>query len=405
MSVLLPVRDGAATLRAALDSLYAQTFRDFRVIAVDDGSSDETPRILREAMLSWGAAAKTAATTGGAATAVAAGTGAEAGASTAANEVPGAQPLLAVVRLDPGAGIAGALIAAAQAAGETELYARQDADDVSYPERFARQVAYLDAHPETGLVGTGIHTIIQSAETVGSGERTEARSTEGWRRYERWLAECVTPEDIARGLWVESPLPHPTVMMRRAAYELAGGYREVPWAEDYDLWLRMLRVGITMAKLPEPLYEWADHPGRATRTLPAYAPEAFHACRAHHLARHLDGRGVIVWGAGRDGRRAARAMLRQGVDIRAFLDIDPRKIGRTAYGRPILQPQEWLATRDELLGLGGEESAITSCAAPGARVASPRILAAVGTAGARELIRARLVSAGLREGSDFLCIA
>lgn len=407
MSVLLPVRDGGATLRAALDSLRAQTFRDFRVIAVDDGSADETPRILREAMVSWGAAAAAATRAKPAAEAVAAtaGTNAAVGTAATAEEAPGARPSLAVVRLDPGVGIVGALIAAVQAAGRTELYARQDADDVSHPERFSRQVAYLEAHPEVGLVATGVHTTSRSAEAVGTGEHTGVGSTGGWRRYERWLAACVTPADIACGLWIESPLPHPTVMMRRVAYERAGGYREVPWAEDYDLWLRMLRSGITMAKLPEPLYEWADDPGRATRTLPAYAPEAFHACRAHHLARHLDGRGVIVWGAGRDGRRAARAMLRQGVDIRAFLDIDPRKIGRTAYGRPILGAQEWLETREELLGLGGEESAITSRAALGARGMPPLVLAAVGTAGARELIRARLVAAGLREGPDFLCIA
>jgi hypothetical protein len=354
------------------------------VIAVDDGSTDDTPRILREEMARWGA-------------------------DTGSASRPGARaedfPSLVVVRLDPGTGITGALVAAAQAAGETEFFARQDADDCSHPERFARQVEFLDEHPQIGLVATGVRTVSLKRGPSSAAVGEEGGSTDGWRRYERWLAACVTPEDISRGLWLESPLPHPTVMMRRTAYEAAGGYREVPWAEDYDLWLRMLRTGITMAKLPEPLYDWADHPGRASRRLPAYAPEAFLACRAHHLARYLDGRGVIVWGAGRDGRRAARALLREGVDIRAFLDIDPRKIGRTAYGRPILAAADWLLTWDELLGFGGEESVTTGRMAPGAHVASPIVLPAVGTAGARELIRAALVTAGLREGRDFLCIA
>jgi hypothetical protein len=339
-----------------------------------------------------------------------------------------------VVRLDAGVGITAALMAAAQAAGDPEFFARQDADDVSHPERFARQLEYLDAHPEVGLVATGVRTITPGGLAGGPGG---VGPSGGWKRYEHWLAECVTAEEIALGLWLESPLPHPTVMMRRTAYEQAGGYREVPWPEDYDLWLRMLRLGIVMAKLPEALYDWADYPGRATRTLPAYTPEAFLACRAHHLARHLDGRGVIVWGAGRDGRRAARSLLRQGVDIRAFLDIDPRKIGRTAYGRPILAADEWLATRAELLGAGGgegetagrsvtkpamqsttqsagqsdEEAAAQSLGRPhtvpavDAGIFPPLVLAAVGTAGARDLIRARLVAAGLREGDDFLCIA
>lgn len=342
IAVLLPAHNAACTLEAALESLRAQTCGAIRVIVIDDGSTDATPDLLRATRIAWRHG-----------------------------------PPLTAIRLETRAGIAGALAAAAAAAGEVEFLARQDADDTSRPQRLARQLQYLDEHPDVGLVATGIETV------------APAGSTDGWRRYEAWLSACVTPTEIARGLWIESPLPHPTVMMRRTAYDAAGGYRERGWPEDYDLWLRMLRRGIPMAKLPEILYDWTDHPGRASRSLPAYAPEAFLACKAHHLARHLGGRPVIVWGAGRDGRRASRAFLREGITLRAFLDIDPRKIGRTARGVPIHDAEIWMQ----------EE------AARGPREDRPMVVAAVGTAGARALIRARLTAAGLEEGADFLCVA
>jgi ABC-type sugar transport system substrate-binding protein len=154
-----------------------------------------------------------------------------------------------------------------------------------------------------------------------------------------------------------------------------------------------------MAKLPEVLYEWSDHPGRASRTQPQYTAESFLACKAHHLVAFLAGRPAIVWGAGRDGRRAARALLREGARIAAFLDIDPRKIGRTAYGLPILAAEEWLKAR-------GQSSPATAVAEEVVRATPDAIvLSAVGTEGARELIRARLHGAGLAEGADYLCLA
>jgi glycosyltransferase involved in cell wall biosynthesis len=343
LAVLLPVRDGAEVLDAAMVSLEAQTFRDFQLIVIDDGSADETPRLLRAAHARWSG-----------------------------------RPSLTVLRLESPSGIAEALRAGAEAARGVRLLARQDADDQSHPHRLARQVEFLAAHPEIGVVATGVRLV--SAGVVGN----------GWRRYERWLRSCSTPEEIARNLWIESPLPHPTVMMRAEAYERAGGYQPGPWPEDYDLWLRMHGVGVRLARLPEELYDWTDHPRRASRTLPQYAPESFVACKARHLSRHLDGRPAIVWGAGRDGRRVARALLREGARIEAFLDIDPRKIGRRAYGRPILAAEEWLA-RPESRRSPGEER--------------PIVLAAVGAEGARDLIRARLLAAGFAEGTDFLCLA
>jgi glycosyltransferase involved in cell wall biosynthesis len=379
VAVLLPVRNGAETLASALGSLFGQSFRDFRIIAVDDASSDATPEILSLAASG------------------------ESGVLAASGRRPhpcARGPVLEWIRLDRPAGIAGALEAAARLVRAEEFLARQDADDRSAPDRLAVQLKFLDEHPEIDVLATGVRPV--------------AGSTDGWKRYEAWLSESRTPEEVALNLWIESPLPHPTVMMRRTAYDRAGGYRQVPWPEDYDLWLRMLRRGIRMAKLRDVLYEWTDHPGRASRNLPQYTLESFLRCRAHHLARYLEerapGRAVVIWGAGRDGRRAARALMAEGVRIEAFLDIDPAKIGRRAYDRPVLDAEAWVRgsdparLSDSVRGSDSARAALPS-GGPGPERPAPLVLAAVGTAGARDLIRGRLRAQGFVEGRDFLCLA
>lgn len=354
VAVLLPVRNAAATLPDALESLASQTLREFRIYAVDDGSTDDTPRILAEEKRR--------------------------------------NPSLHVIRTEPGGSIAIALARAAEA-GNEELLARMDADDLVHPTRFAQQLAFLDAHPEVSLVASNYEPI---------GEHPES---DGAKRYRNWLESCRTPRDIANNLWIESPLPHPSVMMRRTAYEAAGGYRDRGWPEDYDLWLRFARRGFLMAKLEQRLLQWRDSNTRASRVQSVYSTPAFLACRVHHLTKFLDGRPVVIWGAGRDGRRAGRALISKGVSVERFLDIDPRKIGRTAYTRPIVRAEEWLSA---CFTPAPHETPLDS-----SRVASPRtlrrdapiVLAAVGTAGAREWIRAALEARGAREGIDSLCVA
>ncbi len=349
ISVLLPVRNAAATLDSALGSLAEQKFEDFEVIAVDDGSADETPALLA----AWASR----------------------------------DPRVRAHRVESSGNIARALIfAAARASGS--LLARFDADDLALPKRFCRQVEFLAAHPEVGLVATGVRTLRGTLDRDGA---IDAAPSDGARRYEQWLDSVVTSEEIALNLWIESPLPHPTVMMRREVYDQVGGYRDVGWPEDYDLWLRMLRDGVRMAKIAQPLVLWRDLPTRASRVQAVYGLDRFLDCRAHHLAQFIGVRAIVVWGAGRDGRRLAKALLREGARIDAFLDIDPRKIGRTARGRPILDSEAWLTA--------AEAAADVPAPQP------PLLVAAVGAAGARERIRARLIEAGFREGRDFLCAA
>ena len=84
-----------------------------------------------------------------------------------------------------------------------------------------------------------------------------------------------SPDAIAREIWIESPLAHPSVVMRRTCLERLGGYQDHGWPEDYDLWLRMHLAGERLAKVPEVLLDWREHPARLTRIDSRYAVENF----------------------------------------------------------------------------------------------------------------------------------
>ena len=116
------------------------------------------------------------------------------------------------------------------------LIARMDGDDIALPERFARQVAFLDAHPDIGVIGTGCTVIGEDSKP-------------GPHRFDN----VVSPEDIVEDLKNGPPLAHPTVLMRRDAVRAVGGYRAAyRHCEDYDLWLR-LSEHVRMANLPDRL--------------------------------------------------------------------------------------------------------------------------------------------------------
>jgi hypothetical protein len=264
-------------------------------------------------------------------------------------------------------GLVGALRTGAAEARGT-LIARMDADDVSDPTRLGKQRAFLAQHPEVALLGTRVSADGQGGP-VG----------EGLARYVAWQNALVSEHDHRRELFVESPLCHPSVMMRRAAFEAVGGYRDLRGPEDYDLWLRFDAQGFGMAKLPEILLSWRHRAGRATFSQERYALERFRETKAPFLAERVRAAGksrFVVWGAGPTGRRVARELEPYGLRAALFIDIDPNKIGRIARGAPIADMHALNAETDVLV-------------------------AAVGARGARELIRPELLARGFREGEDY----
>lgn len=329
VSVLLPVRDAERTIGECLASLAAQTLHDHEVVVVDDGSTDETPAILER---------------------------------TARGDAR-----LRVMHTPP-RGLVDALNAALLEA-QAPYVARMDADDVAAEARLARQRETLAGDPGLDILGCRVRVDAQGAN-------------QGMRDYVAWSNRLLRHEDIVRDLYVESPLVHPSVMMRAERLRELGGYRSFDGPEDYDLWLRAHRAGLRFGKVDEELLFWRDGPRRLTRRDPRYRTEAFRALKIAHFEE--TGRlaaGVVVWGAGKVGKAWARALRSRGHPVVAFVDVDPGRIGQTIHGAPVVDVGGVLGTRAGLH------------------------LAAVGQPGARERIRAEAEHLGLRDGRELLAVA
>lgn len=336
LSVLLPYRDAAATIDEAVDGILGETSVDvdLELVAIDDGSRDD-------------------------------------GAARIAALAARHRPVRPVTAAPPGAsvGVAAALMRGL-AVARAPLIGRMDADDVSLPGRLVQQLAALAAAPEVAVLGARVEAF--PASIVGA----------GLQRYVVWQNSLLTPADHRRELFVESPLCHPSVILRRSALDAVGGWRDGAFPEDYDLWLRLDQAGFGLAKLPEVLLRWRHREGRATYTDPRYAPERFPHVKAGPLAHRLRtlGRPFVMWGAGPTGKRLARALEAHDVRPAAFVDIDPRKLGGRARG---------VAVRDSGTLVVGVET----------------VVVAVGAEGARALIREQLIGRGFIEGEHFLCAA
>ncbi len=297
VAVLLPFYNAAETLTETLDSIQSQSLEEFALIAVDDGSSDDSAELVRRRM----------------------------------------RHDSRITLLQPGhQGVIGAMNSALTHA-KSPLVARMDADDLMHPQRLALQSQFLLGQPGIDLVGSRVHLF------------PEALIQDGFAEYIRWQNGCLTPQDIAHNIYVELPIAHPSVMFRRDVILAAGGYRDGDFPEDYELLLRLHQRGCDMAKLPEVLLDWRDSDRRLTRTDPRYSREAFDRLRARYLAadpRLKQPRELAIWGAGRRTRKRVAHLLGHGFRPHAWIDIDPRKIGNVIDGAQVFEP-DWLSRAEK----------------------------------------------------------
>ena len=235
LDVLLPVKNGIPYIEEAIKSILDQTFSDFNLFVIDDGSSDETAAVV--------------------------------------GKFADSDSRIRLIDFQ-GEGLIDALNNGL-ALSKSPLIARMDADDISMPMRFERQVSYLQAHPEVVVVGSWTKIINHEGNLLNTMEKYP-----------------TSPTELQRRLFSnENPLAHPTVMMRSDKIKALGGYRKpLKAAEDYDLWLRVAETG-KLANVPEPLLWYRIHPGQvsaAHRLAQSFASELAFICSNERRAGRAD---------------------------------------------------------------------------------------------------------------------
>ncbi len=308
LSVLLPVRDAAPFLRGALDDLQAQREVDLEVIAVDDGSTDDSALILAEAETRW--------------------------------------PALRVVH-SPALGLPAAL-ELGRAAARAPWLGRMDADDRCSPDRFALQLRAARSGPVTHVIGCQVEAFGDVREPM--------------ERYLAWQNGLLHHDDIVRHRFVESPLMNATAILDAAMLARVGGWDPAAtWSEDLDLWCRLAEIGARFAKLPVALYRWRQHDAQATRADPRCSAVQMRACKAHYLARGpLRDRSVALWSVGHTLTSWGEALAAEGVLARPvehrpgddpLPEVAEGEVVVAAYGSPKVREaidEAWTGPPDDL---------------------------------------------------------
>jgi glycosyltransferase involved in cell wall biosynthesis len=202
VSVVMSVYNSGEFLRDAIDSILAQTYEDFEFVIIDDGSTDESNEIIKSY-----------------------------------------NDKRIVLIEQPNKGLVASLNTGIDIARGMYI-ARMDADDISLPERFEREVAQLDNNPKLGLVGTYFQYMDETTS----------------ERLKTVIFAPTKHIDLVRMMYLVNPFGHGSVMLRKDAVQKAGGYRaEFDAGEDYDLWHR-ISENWEICQIPKVLYLWRVNP-------------------------------------------------------------------------------------------------------------------------------------------------
>lgn len=279
ISVILPVYNGEGTIRKAIESILQQTCSDFELLLINDGSTDHTLEVV-------------------------AGLSGQGG-------LP--DPRISIYDR-PHRGLASALNYGIRQASGTYI-ARMDADDYAYPNRFALQLCYLEQNPDIDICAT---------QVIFEGDP----ENEGLIQYVTWQNRLTSHRQMYLNRFVDSPVIHPTLIIRKSVFTAHGFYPEKKGPEDFRLWLQWMAQGVRFGKVEMKLFKWYDSTGRLTRQHPHYNRDIFFRLKAKYFAEWFNSRphkdnasDIWICGTGRHVNHRTRWLSHFGITIKGNVDI------------------------------------------------------------------------------------
>lgn len=284
----MPVKDAMPFLEECLKSIVQQTYVDWELIAVDDGSSDFSHEVLQNYS---------------------------------------SQYYNIQVYRNTGKGIIDALRLAYQKS-KGKWITRMDADDIMTPVRIQVQADQLTKHGQ-GNISIGL---VQYFSANGLGD--------GYLKYQNWLNKLTRLGQNFTEIYKECVIPSPCWMLHRSDLEYIGAFDSNRYPEDYDLCFRMYEAKLIPISNKQVLHFWRDYPHRTSRTHDHYADNRFLDLKLDYFLKLDYNRKypLLLWGAGKKGKLIAKKLNENDIPFRWICE-NPNKIGNTIYGQELESPK------------------------------------------------------------------
>lgn len=292
VSILLPFHNAAPWISATIQSIHAQTYADWEVIAIDDFSTDDSYTILEQYAAS------------------------DSRIRLYKNSAKGIIPALQ--------------LGLSNATGD--FLTRMDADDLMPENRLTLMVTHLNTLPEKAIV-TGKVKYFSKSDV-----------SEGYLAYENWLNERVENGDYFDHIYRECVVASPNWVARTAEIRDANIFSELKYPEDYDMTFRWLQQGFSIHGINETTLLWREHPERTSRNSEVYDQESFFQLKINWFCDLHSTESLAILGAGTKGKLTAELLLNRHIDFKWF-DLDWKNYGAPVYGKTIENFEELRAEK------------------------------------------------------------